>query len=177
MANKNIPITERFWTKVNKDGPIPQHCPELGNCWLWTGFIYPTGHGQFHMSSMGRDVRAQRAAWLLFVGELETHEYVCHRCHNPACVRLEHLYKGTHQTNMRDKIATKAYRYENSPYHKLSWRTVREIRKLIQVLQTGSRTKKYEQLAKKFSVSSTMIRRVVNNEFWEIEDDPEGTVQ
>jgi hypothetical protein len=28
-------IIERFWAKVNKDGPIPEHCSELGKCWVW----------------------------------------------------------------------------------------------------------------------------------------------
>lgn len=31
------PVTLRFWEKVNKDGPIPEHQPELGPCWEWTG--------------------------------------------------------------------------------------------------------------------------------------------
>ena len=26
-------VAERFWTKVNKNGPIPPHCHELGPCW------------------------------------------------------------------------------------------------------------------------------------------------
>jgi hypothetical protein len=31
---KPRPLGERFWVKVNKDGPVPVHCPELGPCWV-----------------------------------------------------------------------------------------------------------------------------------------------
>ncbi len=36
-ASKITPLADRFWAKVNKDGPIPAHMPHLGPCWLWTG--------------------------------------------------------------------------------------------------------------------------------------------
>ena len=29
-------LEERFWRKVDKNGPIPEHRPELGPCWVWT---------------------------------------------------------------------------------------------------------------------------------------------
>lgn len=36
MATRPSP-DQRFWAKVNKDGPIPIHRPDLGQCWVWTG--------------------------------------------------------------------------------------------------------------------------------------------
>jgi hypothetical protein len=27
---------ERFWSKVDRNGPVPEHRPELGPCWVWT---------------------------------------------------------------------------------------------------------------------------------------------
>lgn len=33
----NVAVQEpKFWEKVNKHGPVPEHCPELGPCWIWT---------------------------------------------------------------------------------------------------------------------------------------------
>src|ERR1035437_916757 len=26
---------ERFWAKVDRNGPVPAHRPELGPCWVW----------------------------------------------------------------------------------------------------------------------------------------------
>ena len=31
------PVEERFWPKVDKNGPVPEPHPELGPCWVWTG--------------------------------------------------------------------------------------------------------------------------------------------
>jgi hypothetical protein len=28
---------ENFWAKVDKNGPIPAHAPELSECWIWLG--------------------------------------------------------------------------------------------------------------------------------------------
>jgi hypothetical protein len=39
--------TEAFWFKVNKEGPVPAHRPELGPCWLWTGAHHKDGRGLF----------------------------------------------------------------------------------------------------------------------------------
>ena len=38
---------ELFWSKVDKDGPIPEFRPDLGPCWLWTGYVHKdSGYGQ-----------------------------------------------------------------------------------------------------------------------------------
>ena|ERR1700694_1946906 len=29
----------RFWLKVNQNGPVPEHRPELGPCWVWTAAL------------------------------------------------------------------------------------------------------------------------------------------
>lgn len=33
---KATPAAERFWPKVDKNGPVPDQQPELGPCWIWT---------------------------------------------------------------------------------------------------------------------------------------------
>jgi hypothetical protein len=37
-------LPERFWKKVDKNGPVPAHRPELGPCWLWTGALVGRGY-------------------------------------------------------------------------------------------------------------------------------------
>ena len=34
MHGKRGTLAERFWAKVNKDGPVPEHRPDLGPCWI-----------------------------------------------------------------------------------------------------------------------------------------------
>jgi hypothetical protein len=96
-------VAERFWKKVNKDGPIPAHCPELGNCWVWTGSVTQNfGYGQLAVNN--RPVRAHRLAWFLETGEQPT-EHVLHKCDNPPCIRFTHLFQGTPADNARDCLA------------------------------------------------------------------------
>lgn len=89
---------ERFWRKVDKNGPIPEHFPELGPCWVWTAATTPHGYGQFWNGE--RLVVAHRWLWTQRIGEPDA--LLCHRCDNPPCVNLAHLFEGSQTDNMRD---------------------------------------------------------------------------
>ena len=43
-------FTERFWAKVNRDGTVPAHCPELGPCWVWTAAVTKFGYSKFSVT-------------------------------------------------------------------------------------------------------------------------------
>jgi hypothetical protein len=100
------PAEERFWAKVDKNGPIPQHRPELGQCWPWTAAASELGYGSFNFN--GRVIPSHRAAWQIVVGEIPDGLEVCHHCDYPPCVRADpdplvsHLFLGTHWQNLKD---------------------------------------------------------------------------
>jgi hypothetical protein len=71
---------DRFWTRVDLSG----------ECWLWTGYVNPKGYGKVDLRQYGEQL-AHRASLRLFGIELPDGVSVHHRCHNPACVRPEHL--------------------------------------------------------------------------------------
>lgn len=89
---------ERFWAKVNKDGPIPNGRPDLGPCWLWTGAKDQRGYG--HLTSNGRTLQAHRHGYELTVGPIPAKLVMDHLCRVVACVRPSHLEPVTHATNL-----------------------------------------------------------------------------
>lgn len=94
---KARPAKERFWEKVNKDGPIPSHRSDLGPCWLWTACLNEKGYGSFHVSK-GHTVLAHRFLLKAIPG-LESD----HLCRNHACVRPSHIEQVTHAVNNERK--------------------------------------------------------------------------
>jgi hypothetical protein len=108
---------ERFLSKINKLGPVPAHRPELGPCWLWTGWKFvSTGYGGFNLANK-KKVSAHRMAWMVFNGDIPILLRVLHKCDNKPCVRPDHLWLGSNADNSADMVEkgrqAKGERFEN----------------------------------------------------------------
>lgn len=105
LAGDSAPSTtteERFWAKVNKDGPVPEFAPHLGPYWLWTGAVRKTdGYGV--LNRVGPDNKQTLAhiySYDLLVGPTPKGYERDHLCRVPACCRPDHLEAVTHQENV-----------------------------------------------------------------------------
>lgn len=91
----------RFWSKVDKNGPLPSNRPELGPCWLWTKHLVE-GYGQFDTgpTSDRRVFTAHRWSYLQLVGPIPDGLQLDHLCRNTACVNPKHLEPVTIRENL-----------------------------------------------------------------------------
>lgn len=98
MIRAKIPAPQRFWPKVDKNGPVVK--PELGPCWLWTGATAKqTGYGRFTISRTER-VFAHKFAFEAERGSVPAGLVLDHLCRNPRCVRPSHLEPVTDVENI-----------------------------------------------------------------------------
>lgn len=152
------PLSERFAAKW-----VPNH--DTG-CHEWTGARMPSGHGQIALRGRRPVILAHRAAWLLAHGSIPPGMCVCHRCDNPRCVNVAHLFLGTQADNMADCRAKgratlpPRMRGANHPRVKLTEDGVREIRVRL------ARGDRLTDIATDYGVVPTTIAWIRDGEHW-----------
>lgn len=149
-----------FWNNVNKNGSIPLHCPELGQCWEWTVSCDKNGYGKFSFEN--KDKRAHRFSWELINGDIPNSFQILHKCDNPKCVRVSHLMLGTSQDNIHDKQnKNRQAKGEKQHLHKLAENEVRVIRhRYIEEKTT------MQLLANEYDVTKSTISRIILRKTW-----------
>lgn len=85
-------IDERFSEKYSV---------QPNGCWEWkTGIAHP------RFWTGDKHEKASRYIWQKTKNvRLIVEQHVCHKCDNPICVNVDHMFIGSHSDNMRDKAA------------------------------------------------------------------------
>lgn len=159
-AGRTAGAVDRFWSRVDKNGPVPAHRPELGPCWVWTGQRSPKGYGVIWWH--GRNERAHRVAWELVNGPVAEELWVLHACDNRACSNPLHLFLGDNLANNQDKAAKGRHVYGAS--HKLAKLTDSDAATIKAALADRSATRR--TLAARFGVSRGVIDHIAAGTTW-----------
>lgn len=97
-AGVTVPLAVRWARRVDQSGG-----PDA--CWPWTGSRTSTGYGQMAVLGENCPQATHRVAWALANGPIPDGMWVLHRCDTPLCVNPAHLFLGTSQDNIADKLA------------------------------------------------------------------------
>lgn len=142
------PIKERFWEKVAKGE----------GCWLWTAARSKAGYGQIGQGNRVLYAHRLSAEWAH--GPIPAGSEVCHSCDNPACVRPDHLFYGTHADNGADAASKRRMRPprgEASPKAKLTEEQVAAIR-------GDARTTR--AIGRDYGISNRHVSAIKRGEVW-----------
>lgn len=128
-----------------------------GECLVWQGCkCNRWGHGTMNVS--GRMKLVHRLAYEDKIGLIPSGVFVCHRCDNPSCINVDHLFLGTHAENMADMVAKGRQRRGESHY---AAKLTDEIALKIKHSNAQER-----DLAQQFGVSPSLIGQIRRGEGW-----------
>jgi predicted XRE-type DNA-binding protein len=137
----------------------------LGPCREWQGARSSKGYGR--ISYGDGYIWAHRLVWIAAHGEVPEIDgrpgLILHRCDNPPCFRLDHLYAATHSDNMRDRALAGHYGVfgEANGMSKLTEDAVLAIRWLYE--EEGWRQ---QRIADRFGITQVQVSSIVRREAW-----------
>lgn len=140
-------------------------CESLqSNCWLWQLACDTCGYGVADNDDH-KTIKAHRLSYLEFIGPIpEDLPFVCHKCDVRACCNPAHLFAGTPQSNMDDKVLKNRQRSLKGEACPLSRFTEATIREMIAKHATGEYTQK--ELANEYGMARQTVGKIVNGQRW-----------
>lgn len=107
--------------------------------------------------------RTHRLAWEEVNGTIPKGLFVCHKCDNPSCININHLFLGTNSDNMLDmykKGRGNNYFKYNNPKRKLTEEQVIDIKIRLENKETQ------QSIADIYKVDRTLISAIKTEKIW-----------
>jgi len=134
---------------------------EENNCIEWIGWRDKDGYGGAYRN--GKNIRAHRFSYELFIGPIPKGKNVCHKCDNPSCVNPDHLYVGTQRDNMYDKVERDRCNLKCGEEAKVSRLTEAQVVEIIREKKSGT---KVQRIIDKYAISKSTIMDIMQGKLW-----------
>lgn len=140
------------------------HSKQVGQCIEWTGFKDKNGYGKTTITKNGieRPIGVHRLSWMVYRGNIPSGMFVCHHCDNPSCIRIEHLFLGTSQDNINDKMKKGRGNKKWGEHCKRS--KLKEF-EVIDILKSKGKFSSTD-LSKKYNITPMAIRSIWQRKNW-----------
>lgn len=154
----NSKLLKRFWSKTR---------PRRNGCIEWIAAKDKDGYGYFKLNN--KQMHSHRVSWILTNGEIPEHDSyhgycVCHKCDNSSCVNPNHLFLGTAQDNIDDKIHKGRQRDSHGENHPSVRLTDSDVISIRIMYETGKHTMK--SIGDKFGITRKHTGQIINRKRW-----------
>jgi hypothetical protein len=151
-------VLDRFWSKVkfeyNEDGTINNNA-----CMIWTTGKDKDGYGQFWVN--GKGIRSHIFVWTIYNGPILKGLQVLHKCDYPGCINPLHLWIGTNQENVDDKVRKR--RQIKGSSHGMA---VFEDEEVFEILKLSNSGMTQQEIADIFGVTQSSINNIITGRCW-----------
>ena len=131
-----------------------------GACMEWQGGLNKEGYGACCVYGLFKSQLLHREVFALVYGSRPS--VVMHACDNPRCINPKHLFAGSPEANLIDKLLKgKQARGEQNGNSKL---TEAEVKRIRHMHRNGTGT--YLEIGMTFGVSRSTVWRVVTETHW-----------
>jgi len=153
-VRKLIPIEKRLAKKLMV---MPR-----SQCHVFIGAKGQMGHGMIAIGGYGKEGRrkimAHRAAWELVNGPIPSDLCVLHKCDNPSCCNVNHLFLGTKADNSADMVS--------KGRQKKGSELPQAVLTALDILNIRESNLSQSELARRYEVSQPNIWSIIHRKTW-----------
>jgi hypothetical protein len=118
-------------------------------CMEWQGAKHWKGYGVLNLEGVSE--KAHRVAYIAAHGSIPAGMHALHRCDNRACVNAEHLFLGTNEENIADKVA------KDRASKRLTLKKALEIKGMIGTTTQG-------EIARLYGIAQSTVSRIASGQ-------------
>jgi HNH endonuclease len=137
---------------------------DANGCWNWSGQIGFGGYGRvsYYTGKSYKSESTHRYYYKHYNGDIQSGLFVCHTCDNRKCCNPAHLWLGTHQDNIDDRVSKgRCPSGERNGLNKFTAEQIKSIRTKYN-MGFGS----YSKLAKELGTNRGHIGKIIRKELW-----------